>query len=81
MKFPDHHQLYITHNGHHTNYESIEDYVKDNERIDISNEDKQECMRVNEIWEIQWYPITPIGFYCVAASTLEKCLELMNKEF
>lgn len=78
LPFPRHHQLYITHNEHHTNYESVADYLSRDERIIITPEDKQECIRLNEIWEIQWYPETPISFYCVGAPTLEKALQTIN---
>ena len=78
MNFLKHHQLFITHNGHHTNYESVKDYLDCNDRIEITPEDREECIRLNEIWELQWYPETPIGFYCVGAPTLENCVQLAN---
>ena len=80
MKFPKHHQLFISHNQHHTNYESVRDYLDRDNGAEISPEDREECIRLNEIWEIQWYPETPISFYCIGAPTLERCIELANKE-
>lgn len=29
---------------------------------------------MNQIWEIQWYPRSPICFYYVCGPTLENCL-------
>ncbi len=82
MEFPKHHQMIITHNEHHTNYETVASYLERNEdhggRILISESDKAECIRLNEIWEVQWYPSTPIGFHCVGSYSLEKCLEIIN---
>lgn len=81
LKFPKHHQLYITHNEHNTNYEKVSQYLEHYDHIDITEEEKKKCIQLNEIWELQWYPMTPISFYCVAASTLEKCMELaLEKE-
>jgi hypothetical protein len=75
-KLPKHKcALSITHNEHKSYYDSIEDYV-DEERLQwVSEEEKQKAIAANEIWEIQWYPDTPIGFICVAASSLDVLLE------
>ena len=78
MKWPKHHQMTITHNEHHTNYESVEQYLERSEHISISEEDKQECIRLGEIWEVQWYPRTPISFHCVGSYSLEKCIEIIE---
>jgi hypothetical protein len=81
MDWPKHHQLYVTHNPHHTNYETVEQYFENEDnRIDIHTEDIKDCIRLGEIWEVQWYPITPMGFYCVAAASLERCLEIINSQ-
>jgi len=80
MKFPEHHLLYITHNEHRTNYESIEQYLKSgcmNRLKDMNPEDVQKCIETDSIWEIQWYPRTPISFHWVGAATLERCFEII----
>lgn len=80
INFPPHHQLYITHNGHRTNYESISDYLDGCERLkDMNEQDIKECKEKDEIWEIQLYPRTPISFDWVAAATLERALFLLNE--
>ena len=76
MKFPKHKaSMSITHNEHTTNYESIREYLDSEWFEDESEEDKQECIKAGEIWELQWYPDTPIGFYRVFAPTFEKVVE------
>lgn len=84
MKFPKHHQMYISHNEHRTNYESVEQYFSGGygkrNKEDILPEDLKECIKEDEIWEIQWYPKTPISFHHVAAASLERCLEIINSQ-
>lgn len=78
MKWPKHIQMFITHNEHHTNYETVKQYLDRAEHIDISEKDKKKCIRLGEIWEVQWYPNTPISFYCVGSFSLEKCIEIIQ---
>lgn len=73
MNFPRHLSLHITHNGHKDYYEGIEDYLR--ERDDwISEEQKTKAIELNELWEVQWYPDTPIGFYIVIGADLDLVL-------
>ena len=37
----------------------------------VSEEERQKAIRENSVWTIQWHPETPVGFYCVGASTFE----------
>ena len=75
---PSYHQLYITCNGHHTNYESMNDYINlDFIKDHISFEDAQECLLTNCIWELQIYLITPISFYKTVSFSLERAIKLM----
>jgi len=44
----------------------------DDDRIEwVSEEERLKAIRENSVWTIQWYPDTPVGFYCVGASTFE----------
>ena len=81
IELPPHHQLYITHNAHRTNYESVSDYVSRYPHMmsDMSKNEFDKCILADEIWEIKLYPITPISFFWVAASTFERALELINE--
>ena len=82
MKLPKHEaSLTIRHNQHKDYYQSIEDYTEDYDNTDwISEEDKQKCIDTNELWEIQWYPITPVGFHMIIGSSLELVLKYANED-
>lgn len=58
---------------HAANYETVDQWL---ERDDCPCPcvDLDEMRRLNEVWEVQWYPSTPIGSHRVAASTLELAL-------
>ncbi len=83
MKFPEHKcALHLTHNEHKSYYETVEQWFENLEslhEIDISAEDKAECIRTGEVWSLQWYPDTPIGSYQVIGPTLKRVLELANE--
>lgn len=68
--------LHLTHNQHKDYYETVEKYFENPwmERSDVSEEEKQRMIDTNEIWELQWYPDTPVGFYKVIGATLEEVL-------
>lgn len=76
--FPAHKaSLHITHNQHLAYYETVEQYEET--RIDkdewASDEERQKAIDTNSLWEIQWYPDTPIGSYSVFGSTLEATIK------
>lgn len=79
MNFPKHKcGLYLTHNAHRDYYENISDYISD---LGVSapfkdDEAKARAVATDQIWELQWYPGTPVGFHMVAAPTLEEVLAL-----
>ena len=71
--------LYLSHNEHRDLYQSVQDYLCDNPKYDWpSNEAKERVMATDEMWQLQWYPDTPIGFHRVAAPTLEELLEFAS---
>lgn len=80
MKFPKHEcGLYLQHNEHRDVYESVEQWIANNEMYEWENgKAKQRAIDSDEIWSLQWYPDTPIGFHAVAAPTLEELLKLAN---
>ena len=88
MKFPNHKAgLYLTHNQHKDYYETVEEHVNEYVNMDkeyfVSEEDYQKCVDTNELWELQWYPETPIGFHKVIGSSLEivlqRAMEIQNE--
>lgn len=81
MTFPKHIHLSIDHNEHHAYYETIEEFVAHSNLLELfeNREDYARSILNDEIWTIQWYPNTPVGFNLVAASSLEKALEMCNR--
>lgn len=83
IKLPEHAaSLRILHNEHKDYYIKVEDFIntayKDEDGW-LSKEDKQKCIDTNELWVIQWYPDSPVGFYTVLGSSLEIVLEFANR--
>jgi hypothetical protein len=80
--FPAHKAgLNLEHNQHKNYYEKAEDWIAENEWCDWENEEaKQKAIVSDEIWTIQWYPDTPVGFIAIAAPTLTDLLRLANSE-
>ena len=77
LKLPEHAcGLYLEHNRHKDTYESIDVAVSEiDEDAWVSLEEKQKALDTGELWTLQWYPNTPVGFYRIAAASLEKLLE------
>lgn len=82
IQFPEHKcGLYLQHNPHKDVYETVEQWLdNDIDDSEITPEDKAKAVETDELWTLQWYPDTPIGFYFVAAPTLERLLERANEE-
>ena len=81
MTFPRHNcGLYLTHNAHKDVYETAERCINHwnsgNSPHWKDAEAKDRAIATNEIWELQWYALTPVSFMWVAAPTLDECLEL-----
>jgi hypothetical protein len=71
-------ELILTHNTHKSYYQPIADYVADerNGAMDwVSPEEQARAIATDNIWELQWYPHTPIGFNRIAASSLSAIRE------
>jgi hypothetical protein len=80
MIWPKHHSLIIWHNEHKARYETIEQYVNgENFDNDALPEDYKRILELDEIWECQLYPITPIGFIRIVVPTWERLVEEIGK--
>lgn len=84
MKFPEHKcGLFLTHNEHRDYYQPlsqwIEEHSQDGDEPWGSPEQKQKCLDTDELWELHWYPNTPVGFLVVWAATLEELLTFANE--
>ena len=78
MKLPAHKcGLYLEHNTYKDLYSSIAGAVEDEDSWAGPGE-RERCLGTGELWTIQWYPNTPVGFYRLAASTLEALLDAAN---
>lgn len=62
--------LTIEHNPHKLNYESVEVYLSRSLVVFRSERDKDEAIALDELWTLQWYPDTPVGFQSIAAQRL-----------
>jgi hypothetical protein len=78
VNFPAHKcGLSLEHNQHRNYYESVELWLTNNTWCDWENDEaKQRAIDTDEVWSLQWYPDTPVGFRAVAAPTLDECLRL-----
>lgn len=69
--------LHLSHNDHLSNYMTVEE--NDTSCVGhydwVSDEEKQRAYATNEMWVLQWYPDTPVGFCALAASTLHALLK------
>jgi hypothetical protein len=81
LKFPQHKaSMHITHNQHKAYYQDIESYVAE-EHLQIDSDDwatptsRERCIANDDIWELQWYPNTPVGFNKVYGATLDEVLQ------
>jgi hypothetical protein len=75
-EFPKHKcGLYLTHNQHRDYYDTIEEACSDSSGPNFKDEAaRRRAISLDSIWELQWYPDTPISFYKVAAPTLREVL-------
>jgi len=82
MSFPKHIKLSLEHNPQNCLYMNVAQYVKDQEEgglgklpFDwVSDAERDAAIADNEIWILHWYPNTPIGFFCLAARSLDVLL-------
>ena len=77
--------LYLEHNPHHGVYEPLAEYAASRweDPADdpwVSPEDKERAIATDNVWMLQWYPTTPIGFNVVVASDLVVLLRAVFAE-
>ena len=64
--------LTLEHNAHKDVYETIDNYYQFlNDEDWVSKEERERAIALDSVWTLQWYPDTPVGFYKIAASSLE----------
>ena len=65
--------LFITHNEHKDYYRTVAQEIEDDNSRHydwVSPVEMQKAVETDEMWVLQWYPNTPIGFNCIAAASL-----------
>lgn len=83
--FPRHDAgLTLTHNEHLGSYETVAQSIADEgfglgSDDWVSEEQKQKAIDTNEVWTLQWYPSTPVGFNILSAADLDVLLEAARK--
>jgi len=80
LNFPKHLNLTIEHNPQKLYYQTVEQYIDDalvcaNTLYWVPGKSRDIACETNEMWVVQWYPDTPIGFHMVYGHTLEAVLE------
>jgi hypothetical protein len=79
--------LYIGHNNHLGSYLTAEQAIAEDDAnresgtnlFDwVSDEQKQKAIETGNIWTLQWYPDTPVGFCMMAAADLGKLLAAVS---
>ena len=65
----------ITANNHRDYYETIEQYIKAEERKDISNDIWLKMIELDTCIELQVYPNTPIGSFTIYHYDVDKAIE------
>ncbi len=67
--------LTISFNDHAVNYTDAASAIGILDMMDhgewVSEDEKRRAIETNSVWQIQWYPETPVGFNCLIASSLE----------
>jgi hypothetical protein len=80
LKFPKHINFTLEHNPHSLLYEEVEYWLDNAMYCEVLPEDRDEMIKTGEIWELHWYPNTPVSFSCVAAATLDRVLQVANMD-
>lgn len=66
---------HITHNDHRSSYQTVRQWIEQGCFVDredfISPEELERAIETDELWTVQWYPDTPVGFSIAHASSLE----------
>jgi len=90
MKLPTHICLYLNHNPHRGNSETIERWVRNYLAHEAAHgtppeeaihpDDRAAILASGEVWVLSWCPETPVGSCEVVAATLERALELASDD-
>jgi len=80
---PDHKcGLHLTHNEHRDYRQTVEAWEEDTPGGSVywvSEEERKKAQETDELWTLQWYPETPVGFCFIAASSLIAILDRVGQ--
>jgi hypothetical protein len=71
--------LHLTHNEHLSYYSTVEEEDRNGHWNWVSEAQRQLAIQRNEMWQIQWYPETPVGFHSLCAAELGALLEAVRE--
>ncbi|MCJ2015534.1 hypothetical protein [Methylobacterium sp. J-076] len=78
MQFPKHDaSLHLTHNQHKAYYETVLEAIETGtypETAWVSLAQREKALATVEVWELQWYPRTPVSFHRLLAADLDVLL-------
>jgi len=81
VNFPRHNiTMYLIHNEHKSYCEPLDKYSESWQFTWVNEEQKKLALEKDDVWTIQWYPDTPVGFYALAAHSLEILLKAACNE-
>ena len=77
--------LHLTHNQHLAYYHTVAQEDDDaTERGQswfwVSEAQRQKARETNDVWELHWYPDTPIGSFCIYAADLNALLTYVEAQ-
>lgn len=73
--------LYLEHNAHRDVYQSAADLIAEQQYDGWKNQEAiQRAIATDEIWELQWYPETPVVFTRIFAPTLVELLAFAKEQ-
>lgn len=74
--------LYLDYNSHSVDYIDARQFYSNLHYAEnitwISDEEKEKALETNSVWTLQVYPLTPIGSYTIAASSLDSLIEYLK---
>lgn len=79
--FPAHKAgLSLSHNEHRNYYESVEQWLEGRPEMYEwqAPSARLRAIETDEVWTLQWYPDTPVGFLAIAAPTLQELFVLLR---
>jgi len=72
--------LFLSHNEFLGYYETAASYISGREGLCFRNvEERDKCIATDQLWELQWYPHTPVGFHVIGAPTLAQLLDFVEE--